>query len=544
MGNGTLSKPMGAEIMKILREDYEKMKTLGYGDDVIQNKIQETYASFMEQNAAKIAEESTAKDKVPENDINTKDSVTKPGTEASTAPTLAPAPAPAVKPTTAKPATAPAEKLTPAAAKKGRASGKGKAPTRRRSFENPQTIVPAPKAPTDEVAGTMAVSESTPILPTALPATNDEKQTEITLKDKDNWDSVSTMPYCEICKQAFKTPTLLERHVKYSDVHKKNIEKQKAEKEAAIAEENANKIAAGLAASGDIDGKKLIEGHDYKLYYFGSKFFWRTQENIDLSFFHHLLYDCIEVVPFEPEKGISLPRLYLNVPLLTLITQTDMELAKINALNQSKSSKFTQPKIDNDALLRKTLTTSILSRLNLETIKNKDNNNNNRQLKYSSMSADNMYKSPLLDKIPLGLTPVTVTHRRNTSTEEVKEKINELNDLKKELAIATKKAENVINHVQNFAKNMKIEFLLKSKMSKTRKRWVMAINKVLQIIGVSKTTKHLDYLEKKNKDKDIDKKVGNGLTLLEGVPTVPLVGSGANIAKGLNPRSKPANSFT
>ena len=47
MGNGTMSKPLGAELMKQLRTEYEKMSSLGYGDHVIQEKLQSVYLKFL-----------------------------------------------------------------------------------------------------------------------------------------------------------------------------------------------------------------------------------------------------------------------------------------------------------------------------------------------------------------------------------------------------------------------------------------------------------------------------------------------------------------
>ena len=84
----------------------------------------------------------------------------------------------------------------------------------------------------------------------------------------------------------------------------------------------------------------------------------------------------------------------------------------------------------------------------------------------------------------------------------------ELEGSKRELQMATQRAEKVVTHVQQFAKTMKAEFLAMSKMSVPRKRWVVAINRVLQINGVSKTSIFLAKLEaaKLLKDKAADRR--------------------------------------
>jgi len=42
-----MSKPLGADLMKNLRTEYEKISSFGYGDQVIQEKLQSAYEKFM-----------------------------------------------------------------------------------------------------------------------------------------------------------------------------------------------------------------------------------------------------------------------------------------------------------------------------------------------------------------------------------------------------------------------------------------------------------------------------------------------------------------
>ena len=490
-GNVSLPKPLGAELMASLTKEYEQLSGLGYGDMVIQEKLEAKYQEFM---TTKVPEAEAATATVTQSDtLSTTSSESVPVVA-----TLEPAPVPV-------PAPAPKAAAAARGGKKG-AKRSTAAPTRRRSFEGQPN-----KATVASPAQAMLNSASEEVLPpTSTTPPSDLTKTgsgdpapgppaatlpdaaivqEVDSKKRDNWDSVNDMPYCDICKTAFKSSGLLDRHIKYSELHTKNVEKQAA----------AAAAAEGMANSPEVEiNKTAIEGVDYKLTYFGSKFFWRSQDNIDLSFFHHFkICDCIEIVPFNPSKNKALPRLYLDYQKLLKLIQNDIHIAKQNATKaHALKSKFTQPKVDDDELIRKTLTSSLLSRLNLD-INTNAGHTTTRVISYSNNVSDIVTDTPLLNMPPSGLVPVIVSHRRNTSSEEVQAKIADLEISKAELAKATSRAEQVINHVQSFAKRVKAEFLARSKMSIPRKRWVLAINRVLQINGVAKTTKFLQELAMK-----------------------------------------------
>ena len=44
---GNITKPLGGELMGLLKKDYEKFTTLGYGDLIIQQKLEERYKNFL-----------------------------------------------------------------------------------------------------------------------------------------------------------------------------------------------------------------------------------------------------------------------------------------------------------------------------------------------------------------------------------------------------------------------------------------------------------------------------------------------------------------
>jgi len=524
MGHGTVSKPLqkqqGEELMVVLSKEYEKLQTLGYGDLVLQEKLQECYRSHLEQHPPLGAPLEVEPQEVPV------PVVTKCGDAATITPAPAPAPAPAAAPALRKPAGS-------ANAKRGGSTKKPPGPTRRRSFEAAAKPTPAQALanstllgsaseailpPTDDAstaaaAAAAAAGAGAGVDISASTETGSEATTTSTSaaapgppvaalpsadpSTRDNWDSVSDQPYCDVCKTAFKSAGLLDRHIKYSELHAKNVVTAEAAAAAAAIEE-------GIRLSPDVQIRKTVEGQDYKMLYSGSKFFWRSQDNIDLTFFQHFAMagvahttEVLEIVPFCPKYNKSFPRVYLDMQTMTAVVKADLASAKLAQKNKTVKSKFTQPKSDDAELLRKTLTTAILGRLQLQdnaVTVNGTGTSTGRAIAYCIGVTDKQEKSPLLDSAPPGLVPVSVTHRRNTSTEEVKAKMADLKTSQAELAMATRRAENVINHVQSFSKRVKKEFLARQAMSLPRKRWVMAINRVLQINGVAKTTVYLAKL--------------------------------------------------
>ena len=43
-------------------------------------------------------------------------------------------------------------------------------------------------------------------------------------KPSDSWESVTDQPFCSVCQMAFKTQGFLDRHSKYSNLHKMNVQ--------------------------------------------------------------------------------------------------------------------------------------------------------------------------------------------------------------------------------------------------------------------------------------------------------------------------------
>ena len=314
----------------------------------------------------------------------------------------------------------------------------------------------------------------------------------------DHWDSVRDLPFCEDCQMAFKSMSALTRHVKYSNLHESTIAKKKAAADAANGAETAveTKKAVFLA--------RQEEGKDFRLLYFGSKFFWRTQDNIDLSFYQHIMTHIIEVIPFDVHKNKEMKRIYLDKFAVDTMLDSDVKAAcakkKDDLHNEAAKSKFTvNVDFDEDAeyhAMQRVLCTSfILTRLNLQEMQ--DGKKHWHQLLFHSLNSDSKDSDPLLKDLPESLVPVSVTHRRNSSAEEVKAKLEEVNISQDALRVACGKAEKVSSMVHNFIKMTSASKILQN-MNPARKRFVMAARKVMQINGVERTKKHLNMLAEKN----------------------------------------------
>ena len=527
-----MSKPVGVQLTKELTSEYEKLVGLGFGDKVIHEKLEAMYSAFLSKTTAELTKEAPNV-----NAVNPSVEPVAPTTEnVATVSALASSVASGAEISRTQPkknhglaTPTPVSDAPAAGAPVGLGRGRSKAKvglqkgnsTRRKSFEAPIATPAAPSMvgsastsalPAAEGAG---VAESSPVTAlTPAPVTAAVANPSVgDLSMQDNWDSVSQMPFCETCKMAFKTPGLLDRHVKYSELHAKALKKQIEDAEKAPQ-------MLSIAESPEVTVRKAIEGEDYTLIYFGSKFFWRTQDNVDLSFFrHHRLTDTLEVVPFDVYKNAELPRIYLDMCKLKELIQPELAAAREAEVTARKATKFTQEKINEENLLRRVLTTAVLARLNLQeatasgaqvpgahvTVSGAKSPKSvpvvavrSRAIVFGLASTDVPTHNPVLTCAPSGLVPVCVAHRRNTTTEEISAKLADLEQSKRELTQATQRAEKVVTHVQSFAKNMKAEFLAMSKMTMPRKRWIMAINRVMQINGVQTTKAILEKIATKN----------------------------------------------
>ena len=480
------------EIARKVAEAYEKLKSEGASDETANVALQKLVQDLLSTNPAPVAAEVTKK-------------------PATVAPVAVPA-APAASPAKAAPAGGKGGAATAAAGgAKGGGKAAGKTPTRRRSFEpaahgatgarpmagsQSAAVLQTLQAADVSAAGAAAVEAAT-----AASAAADEPP-----KDKDHWDSVSQLPYCSVCAMAFKSQSLLERHIKYSDLHERTVKKQQAEALAAATQATiADDPITALALQQD----KQVEGKDFKHLYYGSKFFWRSQDNVDFTFFHHILLDTVEIVSFAVYKNKELNRVYLNHYKINMLLEKAGLLAVPDKfVNGVRERQEKQAAVDQKN--RAAVTTFILSRLQLETktgggggasggtstsASASGSGGGEQVVVYQSAATDDTSVTPVLTEKPTLLVPRPVVHRRNTSTEEVNRKLEDLRADQALLAAATSRAEKIGSYVVSFAASFKNFSERLRTMNAPRRRWVVAIHRVLQINGVERTTKFLEELD-------------------------------------------------
>jgi hypothetical protein len=295
MGSGasSLTSAQTASISKEIKERYEQLKLEGLPDIEIQTKLTDDYNKFIA-----LCKEEPIKETIK---------VEQPKSELSKAST---------------PKSALSKKMVSgeqASSKGGLSKNTGSkgnvTPSRRKSFDNANKKVTAAISNTAAtVSSTPAVEESsssTEVAPDpVLMESRSSPLIPIATEVVDSWDSVSAQPFCVVCQMAFKSPAFLERHVKYSDIHTRNL---KIQAEAAQSRE-LNDFA--LPSFGSTPSTKFtpkqIEGQHYKCLYTGSKLFWRTQETVDLNFYHHILAHTVEVISYDLVKSKEFPRQYFD----------------------------------------------------------------------------------------------------------------------------------------------------------------------------------------------------------------------------------------
>jgi hypothetical protein len=275
----------------------------------------------------------------------------------------------------------------------------------------------------------------------------------------DSWDSVTQQPYCKICQMAFKSEAFLERHLKFSDLHIKNLMKKDEEGK-------APQLPTILPAE---VARKQVESVDFKMLYAGSKLFWRSQDNIDLHFYHHILPHAIEVIPYDNLKSKELNRVYLDYSILFD--------------NLMKTNKDFQD--GNDDSRRTILTTYILQHLQLQSLVG-----NMTPISYAKLAGDDNLKSPVLPKAPIVLSPVVVTRRRRTNAEEIEATMHNLDIDRAALVQATDRAERIALLVYSTVNLLSAQCWY-SHLNPVRQRWIRAIRLVIRRKLVADTKKVL-----------------------------------------------------
>ena len=256
----------------------------------------------------------------------------------------------------------------------------------------------------------------------------------------DSWDSISLQPYCNVCQMAFKSKAFLDRHVKYSDLHQRNVKK-------AEGAENDGDSPFPITQSGKL-APTQIEGKHYKLLYSGSKFFWRTQAQVDLNFYHHILPHTIEIISYDSVKCKEMNRLYLDYTrLLDIVTDFN------KAFHNDQSAAGGGGEGDLEQREHEAVSRFIIQRLQLTcptlqvTPQPAPSSVAGSVMEFVKTSSDQYSTSPVLDKPPVVLVPISVSRRRRTSSDEINATMQSLASDRAALVEATGNAQRVANLV-------------------------------------------------------------------------------------------------
>jgi hypothetical protein len=366
---------------------------------------------------------------------------------------------------------------------------------------------------------------------TAASTDNNATASPASEEQTDSWDSVTQQPFCTVCQMAFKSVTFLDRHVKYSDLHSKNVQKAA----------NAGGASGPSPLAGDSDplfpttasGKlqpKQIEGKHYRLLYSGSKLFWRTQETVDLNIYHHIVPSTVEVVSYDTVKGKEMPRIYLEYGALcdlSGVTATamatagaraaaaraaaarDMEAKNMAAFGAAPNSAAVlaahaatveataalnaaadPTNVEDEAAI---VARYIIQRLQLGTPATPSAL---KPMEFVKLSSDTYERSPVLPRPPIVLIPIAVARRRRTNAEEIEATMNSLASEHAALVQATGHAHKVANLVYSSASSIASKKWW-ADFNPARRKWVWAIRRVIRQKLVAETKVVLAQLEAK-----------------------------------------------
>ena len=355
-----------------------------------------------------------------------------------------------------------------------------------------------------------------PARKTVIPTTNPrEKSLDHTNATADSWDDVQEQPRCLVCKMSFPSKIKLERHIKYSDQHKKEVEKAKNAPVEATQEEIHIKMQDSV--------HNPVEGVHFKLLYSGEKFFWRTRDTLDIHIYLHIIAGVVEVIPFDVDKHIELNRSYLEYYLLNNMV---VEEAKKKLSEQPNQEGVTEEQKLEEAT-RQLIVSHIMDRLTMtkplcQDFDTSSKQSLQKQCVYSPLQlaahmipakGDHVEKPVLLAEPPAIVIPVHITRRRRTNAEDVNRAMEGIKAAQMDLQNATNHAERITELIFMATSGMssiakKYEKMRSMGYSKWRLKWIFAARRVIIQNCIAKYTVMIDQWEAKQRQKAIEAATG------------------------------------
>ena len=234
------------------------------------------------------------------------------------------------------------------------------------------------------------------------------------------------------------------------------------------------------------------EGVHYKLIYHGAKLFFKTKDNFIIDIFHHIVPHTIEVVSFCDVRAKEISRIYLDFNILSNIVQNEVnekckdEIAK----HQKEKSKTSIDDLLLDAR-RKAITSTILSHLQLNV------SGEIRNVLFMKSGADDYTVDPVLKIPPDSLIPVSVARKRKTNMEDFNVAMKGLEADRQALKDAMTHAEKILSIVQDSVAKFASRNAIYARLNPIRKRWFLAVRRIISQNYVGHYTKLLSDLEAK-----------------------------------------------
>eukprot|EP01038_Epipyxis_sp_PR26KG_P006576 gene6576-9041_t len=328
----------------------------------------------------------------------------------------------------------------------------------------------------------------------------------------DSWESVSSQPFCTICLMAFKNAAFLQRHIKYSDLHKRAVDR-------------INNPHLVEDKELDKEAEVQVEGIDFRILYSGSKLYWRSNETIELTFVHHLKIHVLEIIGFDFSTSRELNRLYLDYIITSNVAEKEAKrhpeksgdlshsgsmvgLSNESDINQSASTK--NPEISSRDIFEKMnnhqklldLVRFMVERVSLViTPGAEDGKEISKNISFDKVPNELYPVQPQLDHAPHSLVPTAVVHKRRTSFAEIDAKLDGLSKETQLLSAATSRAEAISDLVHMGAAELAKNIAYRD-FNPNRKRWLWAIRRIIRERKVNHTrevlnAKNITYVTKK-----------------------------------------------